>query len=141
MKNLNDEGLDTPKSKKKMSEYMNFQTPSDIAEEHYINSGQADADYEDQKKMMEEGEVYGKMFSTVIELRDERNTCLKQKKEMRLLSFEEQDFLFQMIEDLEYENIPFFSNSKEVSIDKKKQENPVLSIQYESDIKPEDLPF
>lgn len=124
-----DEGGDTIEAQRKMQEYIDFRTPSDIAEQHYINSDKAQKGQEWEKKIMEEGEKYAKMYCSVMELQKEREDLLSAGKKMRQLSIEEQDFLFQKIEDLEEVYI-------ETSNDTESNE-----IKFESDIKAEDLPF
>jgi len=142
MPNLNDEGLDTQESKRKMNEYMNFQTPGDQAEQYYIDSGQADEDY----KREQEGIKYANMYCSVLDILKERFKLKKENKEMRLLSLDEQEYLFQIIEDLDTtgEFSDFEEPKKNIefkSDDKNNVFSPVLPTQYESDIKPEDLPF
>ena len=127
--NFMDEGRDTIEAQRKMQEYIDFSTPSDIAEQHYIDSGQAQKDQEWEQKRMEEGENYAKMYCSVMALQKEREKLLSAGKKMRQLSPEEQDFLFQKIEDLEE---GYLENSDDTENNE---------IKFESDIKPEDLPF
>lgn len=124
-----DNGEDTSYSRQKMNEYRNFQTPFDQAEQYYIDSGQAQNDQELEQKTMEEGENYAKMYCSVMKLQKEREGFMSVGKKMRQLSIEEQDFLFQKIEDLEGEYIENSDNTEN------------NEIKFESNIKAEDLPF